>query len=212
MTGTIAVDIMSRLRDETHTEHTLAETSDFERNLVAGRIPRQAYVSYLQQRHTIHSALDRAVGDLCDADARLDGLIPPELFQVENLEADLRHLDASAAAPLGPTGDFVNWIESRSRVSDVALLGAYYVFEGSKNGARFIARGVARPLGLTPPHGLRYLDPHGDAQRGLWKAFKERMNAVAFANAERDVMVDGAKRAFAAVRAVDHAIWMGISQ
>lgn len=211
MTEAPAIDIMTRLRDETHAEHKLAENSDFERALVSGRIPLAAYVSYLQQRLAIHRALDRAAIELCESDTRLEGLIPRELLQADNLQADLTFFGASPADPLPPTAEFVNWIESRARVSDIALLGVYYVFEGSKNGARFIARGIAGPLGLTPPAGLRYLDPHGEAQRGLWQDFRARMSAIRFTNAERELMVDGAKRAFAAVRAVDHAIWMGIS-
>lgn len=205
-------DIMSRLRAETHAEHKLAEGSEFEQALVSGRVSRPTFIAYLQQRQLIHAALDPAVTALAVGQSRFDGLIPPELLQTANLAADLEFFGASnGATALPPTADFVKEIELLGENRCASLLGIYYVFEGSKNGARYIARAVQRSLALTPPDGLRYLDPHGPAQRDLWTAFKERMNAIEFTNVEQDLMVNAAKRAFVAVRAVDSAIWNRVS-
>lgn len=200
-------NVMARLRAETHTEHKLAESSEFESALVSGRVTRPMYVAYLQQRMQIHAALDPAVMELVEAVPQFGGLVVPELLQRENLAADLAYIEASSGTPLPPAREFTEEIRSLGQRRCVSLLGVYYVFEGSKNGARYIAKAIQRALGLTPPDGLRYLDPHGEAQRGLWAAFKDRMNAVGFTGVEQDLMVRGAKRAFEAVRTVDGAIW-----
>lgn len=205
-------DIMARLRAETHAEHKLAEGSEFEQALVSGRVSRQAFVAYLQQRQFIHAALDPAVTGLAADQARFTNLIPSALLQSPNLAKDLEFYEASTGATaLSPTAEFVSEIATLDGARCVSLLGVYYVFEGSKNGARYIARAVQRSLGLTPPDGLRYLDPHGPQQRDLWTAFKERMNAIEFTKVEQDLMVKAAKRAFGAVRAIDSAIWNRVS-
>ncbi|GMU83028.1 MAG: hypothetical protein AMXMBFR47_28990 [Planctomycetota bacterium] len=207
MIAPLESNVMARLRAETHTEHKLAEGSEFESALVSGRVTRPLYIAYLQQRMQIHAALDPAVMELVETEPRLGGLVVPELLQRENLAADLDFFEASAGTPVRPAREYADEIRSLGQRRCVSLLGIYYVFEGSKNGARYIAKAVQRALGLIPPDGLRYLDPHGEAQRGLWTAFKDRMNAVGFAGVEQDLMVGGAKRAFEAVRAVDGAIW-----
>lgn len=206
-------DLMARLRVETQTEHKRAESSEFEQALVSGRVTRPLYVAYLEQRYHIHAALEPAVLDLVRSQARLGDLIPESLRQSGNLSADLAHLGISTPADaLPPTREFVTELGRLGDRGCVSLLGAYYVFEGSKNGARFIAKAVQRALGLSGPDGLRYLDPHGAAQRELWAAFKGRMNAVEFTRVEQDLMVGGAKRAFAAVHAIDSAVWDEFSQ
>ena len=93
----------------------------------------------------------------------------------------------------------------------MSLLGVYYVFEGSKNGARFVAKRIAPALGVGEAGGLRYLDPHGDEQRTLWREFKARMDNAGFSPTDQDAMVSAAKMTFDAVSAIDDELHQRIA-
>lgn len=202
-----AVPIMQRLRDETAELHKLAESRPLEQQMISGRLPRESYATWLGQRYLMHRALDRALEALRASDPRLAGVLGSEQYQSSNAESDLRALGVEPrdVAPLAPTRSFVSRLERGSDESPVALLGVHYVFEGSKNGARYIARAMRGAL--SPVEALRYLDPHGPEQRPLWDAFKQKMNAVAFSPAEQDEMLAAAKEAFAFAAALDDAVF-----
>lgn len=207
-TVTNATSIMTRLRAETRTEHEQAEQRPLEQALVSGRLSRAQYVDYLGERWPIHERLEQHVGDLLRQDARLAGLIPSELLQTPNLSADLSFFGlqpapqpASAAAAALCTD-----IERISQCRPIALLGVYYVFEGSKNGARYAARAVRGALQLDGD-GVRYLDPHGPAQRDLWNQFKERMDALSLTSDEQDEIVAAAKLTFRRIGELDDELW-----
>ena len=119
---------------------------------------------------------------------------------------DLDHLgvDTASIKPLKGAQNLVDTI--RNAPSPAVLMGIYYVFEGSKNGARFIARALGKAWGKTDLEGMKYLDPHGDAQRGLWMKFREDMNAVDWSSEEQDVMVKAAQDTFDAISALDDEI------
>jgi heme oxygenase len=137
------------------------------------------------------------------------GIVTPDLLQEPNLRADLHFfgVDAASIEPRSPVKSLVAAFEE-SRISrPTAFFGSYYVLEGSKNGARFIARAVMPAYGLTPGNGTRYLDPHGEQQRPLWQAFRERMDAAGFTGDEAEEIVRAASAMFRAIRELDDDIW-----
>lgn len=197
--------IMQRLREETAELHQHAERRPLEQEMARGTIRREAYVENLGQRWLIHRVLESHVRDLCNRDARLGGLILEEQYQLSNLEADLAYF-ATPIESIDPTRGALRLIEALDELADtrpIALLGAFYVFEGSKNGAHFLAPRIRAALGLNGTDGTRYLDPHGPQQRALWMAFRERMDGIAFTTEECDAMVESAKAAFLHVAQVD---------
>ncbi|MGE3182651.1 MAG: biliverdin-producing heme oxygenase [Phycisphaerae bacterium] len=201
--------IMSRLREETALHHERAENKPLEQALVSGSLPRDMYVAMLQQRFLIHRTLEAQIRELRAADAAVERIVQDELFQEENIVADLTSFgaDAEHVMPMRATKSLLDLILTCAKQTPLALLGIYYVFEGSKNGSRFIARKIGPALGLTREHGMRYLDPHGENQRPLWMAFKQRMDAVGFADDAQDAMVEAAKRTFDAIGALDDEIF-----
>jgi heme oxygenase len=88
-------------------------------------------------------------------------------------------------------------------------MGIYYVFEGSKNGARFIAKALAKAWGLSDTTSFRYLDPHGEEQRSLWMKFRTDMDGIAWTPNEKDLMVKAAQATFDAISSLDDAIHAG---
>lgn len=197
---------MGRLKAETAEQHAIAEAKPLEAALIGGSIGHDQYKEYLAQRWLVHRELEAATDRVLDEDRRLSGLGLPGLYQRANLEADLAHLglDTAAIKPLKGSEDLIGTI--RNAPSPAVLMGIYYVFEGSKNGARFIARSLGKAWGKTDLEGMKYLDPHGEAQRGLWMKFREDMNAIDWSAEEQDVMVKAAQDTFDAISALDDEI------
>ena len=76
--------------------------------------------------------------------------------------------------------------------------GIAYVLEGSTLGAAFVLKEVAR-LGVTETQGGSFL-ASGKAGPG-WPAFLAQLDAQVFTNAERGVVLESARRTFAAAHA-----------
>lgn len=197
--------IMKLLKDATAAQHAHAESRPLERALVEGSLPRCQFVAYLEQRLLIHKSLERAVRALCASDPRFADLVPDALYQEANLRRDLAFfgVETDAIEARAATQRLLADIEAAAHRCPAGLLGFYYVFEGSKNGARFIARAVGATYEIEPGPGLLYLDPHGKEQRALWLAFKERMNALPLTEEEREAMVTAAGLAFDRVSELD---------
>ncbi|MFM8653335.1 MAG: biliverdin-producing heme oxygenase, partial [Verrucomicrobiota bacterium] len=126
--------------------------------------------------------------------------------QTKNLEADLAQLgvDLKSIQPLKGATKLI--AEIKNAASPATLMGIYYVFEGSKNGARYIAKALGGRARIT---ALKYLDPHGEAQRGLWMKFRADMDAIAWTPAEQDSMVKAAQATFTAISSLDDEIHAG---
>ncbi len=208
-----SLPIMQALRDATRELHTRAEHLPVEQALLNGTLPRELYVRFLAQRLHVHAALEEALQALAAADPAVAGVVRPELMQVENLRADLALLGAAEPAPpLPAAAALTEDIGRLRREQPRALLGVWYVFEGSKNGGRFLARALARAYGLRPGEpGLRYLDPHGSRQRLLWKQVVERMNRLPLTSDEREQMIAAAVQTFQRVCEMDAQLWQAAS-
>jgi heme oxygenase len=205
-TTTAPTGIMGRLKAGTAEQHAIAEAKPLEAALIGGSIDHDQYKEYLAQRWLIHRELEVATDRVLEEDQRLSGLGLPGLYQTANLEADLAYLgvDTSTIKPLKGSENLVGTIQQAP--SPAVLMGIYYVFEGSKNGARFIARALGKAWGKTDGEGMKYLDPHGEAQRGLWMKFREDMNAIDWSSEEQDTMVKAAQDTFDAISALDDEI------
>jgi heme oxygenase len=198
--------IMGRLKAETAEQHAIAEAKPLEAALASGSIGHDQYKDYLAQRWVIHRELEAATDRALAEDARLASLGLPALYQTANIEADLAHLgvDPASIRPMKGSENLLGMI--RTAPAPAELMGIYYVFEGSKNGARFIARALGKAWGKTDTEGMKYLDPHGEAQRGLWMKFREDMNAIDWSAEEQERMVKAAQQTFDAISALDDEI------
>jgi heme oxygenase len=203
---TASAGIMGRLKSETAAQHAEAESKPLEAALVAGAIGQDQYKQYLAQRWLIHRELEAATDAALKKDARLQSLGLPDLYQTKNLESDLAQLgvDLKSIQPMKGATRLV--AEIKSAPSPATLMGIYYVFEGSKNGARYIAKALGGRARIT---ALKYLDPHGEAQRGLWMKFRADMDAIAWTPAEQDSMVKAAQATFTSISSLDDEIHAG---
>jgi len=193
--------IMARLKAGTAAQHAVAESKPLEAALIEGSIGRAQYEKYLSQRWLIHRELEAATDRALRTDNRLTSLGLPSLYQTKNLETDLAHLQSKLES-IRPLAGATKLIQEIQKATPATLMGIFYVFEGSKNGARYISKSLAK-AGQT---ALRYLDPHGEQQRPLWMKFRADMDAISWTSAEQDQMVKAAQATFDAISSLDDAI------
>jgi heme oxygenase len=197
--------IMARLKAGTAAQHAVAESKPLEAALVEGSIGQAQYQKYLSQRWLIHRELEAATDRALKTDARLASLHLPSLYQTKNLESDLARLQSDLQS-IQPLPGATHLIREIRQATPPTLMGIYYVFEGSKNGARFIGKALAKAWGLSDTTSFRYLDPHGEEQRGFWMKFRSDMDGIAWTPNEQDQMVSAAQTTFDAISSLDDAL------
>lgn len=194
---------MGRLKAETAEQHIIAESKPLETALIEGTVSPDHYRGYLAQRWFIHRELEAATDRAAARDGRLSGLGLPELYQTQNLEADLEHAGADTAALEALPGTKA-LIELIRGAETAPLMGIYYVFEGSKNGGMIVAASLAKAWGRNGDRtGLKYLAPHGDEQRAIWMKFRREMNAIPWSPEDQAAMIEGAQKTFNLIARID---------
>lgn len=196
--------ISTILKEGTADLHVAAERHPLQAALVRGQLSRQAFVAFLGQMLLLHRALEASIRRASSAlgpGSALARVISADQFQEVNLRADLRHFgaDPDAVAPLPATERAIADLEGDERQRPLALLGWWYVTEGSKNGATFIAKALRKVYALTPGEGDRYWDPYGATQRERWAAWKQAIDAADLSDADRAHALAAAKRMFSVV-------------
>ncbi|MFI5209709.1 MAG: biliverdin-producing heme oxygenase [Gemmatimonadales bacterium] len=199
---------MLTLRNETAEQHRLAEQQEFQQQMVRGSLPQADYIRWLGQMLHLHVALEEELEDLVRSRPTLAGLFEEDRRKVPALRRDLAHFGSPAEEPpLAATSALIEEIRHLAAVRPLALLGLYYVLEGSTNGSRYIARKVRPAYGLAPGQdGAAYLEPYGDDQPARWAAFKAEMDRLTFSTEELRELVAAARMTFDGIRLMGAAL------
>ncbi len=208
--------LQTSLRDTTRELHDAAEHGMFNKQLMMGRLPLSAYIDSLGQHYLIHRALEARIRETRGAVEALTTIVRDYQFQEPHLLADLAYFgrDAESIQPSAPTAMFIDRINQLAETRPIALLGVHYVFEGSKNGSKYIANALRRAYQLEGTNGLTYFDPYGDRQKEYWQTFKDDMAQIEFSTEDRAAIVQAACDTFKAVIALHdslHATLVGES-
>jgi heme oxygenase len=187
----------SALKSRTSDHHHRAERSEFQRLMVSGRLPQSDYVRWLGQMALIHRALESAFASKA-LDPRFGALMTAERRRSPDLARDLAHFGAAASDPLPATTAFIGRLDGWD---GAGLAGALYVFEGSTNGGRHIARGVRKALARSGNGGTAFLDPYGEAQADRWRECKEALDRALGAE-DLPAAIGAAEATFDAVAAL----------
>lgn len=186
--------LMGALKQTTAGLHLEAENHPFQKALAAGKLDRNAYIAYLDQMLLIHRTLEEALRELRRCYPMLAEVILDEQFQEPHLRSDLAYYGAAdpAGVAMPCVVAYQQRVERLRAERGMELLGHHYVLEGSKNGAKFMARSVRAAFGLTPGAGDRFLDPYGEEQRAKWLRFRSEMDRVPFTREQREAILVGA--------------------
>ena len=198
MTPAATDSLMADLKHATQAAHVATEHQPFQRALVDGSLPRDAYLALLAQVRPIHAALEDRLWRAAATCEPIRLVLHDDQRCTPHIDADLNHLAPRTEhpAPLPATQRLLDAIDASAGADPVALLGWHYVFEGAKNGGRYIARSVRAAYALPPDAGTRYLDPYGNEQRLRWQAFKDAMDRLNLSPAQRAAILDAASTAF----------------
>lgn len=193
--------LMARLRDATADLHRHAESRPLQRQMFEGTIARDAFAAYLGQLYLIHSRLESALERAGTRDESLAAIERPERRHAGRLVDDLEHFGVAPDSVVPTTGTerFLAHLEELEGEKPIALLGPFYVLEGSTNGSRVLAKVLARVWRSADGRGLSYLDPYGEEQRSRWAAFKREVDALDLGETEQGAVIDAARGAFRAI-------------
>lgn len=200
--------LSTRLKEATWASHQSAEARAWQKSLARGEVEPARLALYLTQFQRIHAALER----LADADPDLrSGLGWSEDFHhSRRLAADLADLAAAAGdrpeLPLLPaTAALLAAVERAVAVEAFALLGFFYVLEGSMNGNRFLVRALRRGPAAAVCK-FHYFDPYGEQQPARWTAFKEALDRITLGPEEEEAAIAAALVAFDGVSAISEEV------
>ncbi len=198
--GTAAPSLADVLREATKDAHARAEKHPRQSRMVRGACDRAEYATWLAAMEKVWSALDDGLPTAASREPRLAAMVKPFHARGAAVRADLAHL--GTATPPGAAsagGTIASRVRTLAESGSPALVGLWYVLEGSTNGGRYIARGLAPALGLTGPQGLSSLDPHGEATRERWQAWRADLDSQKWTESERAAMVAEASATFDAI-------------
>lgn len=200
--------IMDTLRTSTAAHHEAAENHPFQVALNKGQAPLECYVAYLRELLHLHRAVEHHLREQSARIPAFAAVVRNYQYQVPYLIADLEHFnhDPDACEPTAATKLAIDRVNLAATDTPIAVLGMHYVLEGSKNGAKYISRNLARAYELQPGPGLCYFDPYGDQQREYWAQFKADMNAQSFTESETTQLVEGAVKMFGFIEQISMAL------
>ncbi len=199
--------VMPELKNATQELHDATEHGTFNKLLVMGKLPREAFVELLGQFFVVHRALERHLRNAVSLNPEWQSVVQDYQYQEPYLREDLAFFNADPASieALPATTEFVAKLDAYAKTNPAGLLGTHYVFEGSNNGSKYIARALKKAYDLNDG-GLRYFDPYGENQSVYWKAFKESMNAIEWSKEDTAVMIEAACGAFDATGKIHQAM------
>ncbi len=189
--------IMLRLRGDTRAHHDAAESTPFQRHLMAGSLPLDRYVESLEQLLPVHRALDAHLRRAAEH-APVAAVVRERHYQEPYLLEDLAWFqrDPARIEPNAAARDMIAHVERAAAGDPLALLGFHYVIQGSKNGGKILAERVRAAYDLPPGRGTRYLDPYGDSQRPWWAEFRAAMDGLKLSADQAAGIVTAARACF----------------
>jgi len=193
--------LAATLKESTGEAHKKAESTDLQRLMMQGQLEDRHFASYMAQLFHMHSAIEQLMG----ANAGAAALIRWTADQEHSLRLaqDLGDLGTSVDAQplLKATEAMVGTIKSLTAEDPIALIGLFYVLEGSMNGNRYIVRALRHMPG-GDRCGFRYLDPYGEEQPAKWGAFREALDSFETTEAQSELVVRSAHAVFDGIAAI----------
>lgn len=204
LNGDSTVSLSTRLREGTADVHEAAERSRFMTALLEGDGPLSVedYVRLLSQYLPIYTALEAAADRLRAGDPTVAALAHPGLDRAAAVAADLDALGCPPAVSAGmvtaATAAYVARIEAAA-ASPLGFVAHHYVrYLGDLSGGQIIRRILRRRLGHDDDRALSfYVFDQIDNGVQFKKAYRDRLDAAPWSDADAEQIVAEARAAFA---------------
>jgi heme oxygenase len=156
------------------------------------------YGAFLAQMVCVHSSLESALRITAARIPEVRAMHRPHHERLTLLCDDLDALGIPAAelAPLPAASALSDLILRAAAEDHWALVGIWYVLEGSTNGGAVIAKNVRDARGFTDSRGTAFVNPHGPRVRIAWTEFKTGLDALQLDDAARERIVAAASQTF----------------
>jgi heme oxygenase (biliverdin-producing, ferredoxin) len=197
-----------RLRRATMAEHREAETRSFISRLLAGRVPPAGFAALTAQYLVIYRELE-AAAERMRTDPVAAPFADPALSRVTALEADLAHLCGpgweSGVTPLAATRRYAERLREHCHTSPVHFIAHHYVrYLGDLSGGQLVGKKVAETYRLGLGGVSFYSFDRIDDPKRYKTSYRERLDALPFAEEELATLVAEARLAFGLNAAVFH--------
>jgi len=185
----------TRLREATSRHHARAEHGTVVTDLVAGRLPLQAYAALASQHWFLYEALERVAEDHLD-DVLAGPFVDPRLHRLSHLQADLAHLLGpdwgERIRPLPATERYVRRIETVAARSAPAFVAHHYTrYLGDLSGGQAIAASLRRTYGLPGFTGTAfYVFADLRTPRDAKTAYRDLLDTTPFTPAQQQELID----------------------
>ncbi len=189
------------LKARTRARHDEAEHHPFHAVLSGPSASLSAYRTMLGQMLHVHGILDPLLRAQAATTDTFRALVHEQHLHEAALRDDLAFLRAQLdeVLPLPATRRFGEMV-ARTGLSDPpALLGVFYVLEGSTNGGSVIAKRLREAHGWIDERGTRFINPHGTHVRQVWSRWKNALDALDFDAATQERIILAAEATFAAM-------------
>ncbi|WP_277437904.1 biliverdin-producing heme oxygenase [Streptomyces sp. SPB162] len=191
------------IRTASHEQHTEAESSAFMSDLLGGRLGVDAYACYTEQLWFVYRALEGEAPALA-GDPVAGPFVRAELLRVAALERDLDHLLGAGwqrrSEPLPATAAYAERVIEVARTWPAGYVAHHYTrYLGDLSGGQVI-RGIAeRTWGFEREgDGVRFYVFDGIGNPAAFKReYRDRLDALAVDDLEKQRVVDECRTAFA---------------
>lgn len=195
---TTTLGLATMLREGSQAEHTEAESSTFMSELLAGRVDATGYAQYLGRLRGIYEALETTAAVLGD-DPIAGAVIDPHLYRGAAIDADMSFWSPAPILINSPAMDeYVARILATRDDPKLYVAHHYTRYLGDLSGGQAIGRILTRTFNLAPGEGVQFYYFADIPKPKLYKeAYRERLNALALTEADRQRIVDEVREVFA---------------
>jgi heme oxygenase len=189
----------SALRERTRAVHTDTENSSFISELMSGKREKLDYIALVGQQYFVYRALEAVAASLAD-DPVAGVFVMPQLTRLPAIEADLDFLIGAdwrdRIAPLAATTRYVGRIHEMADWPGGFVAHHYTRYLGDLSGGQIIRTILQRQFGFET-NGVGFYIFGDIAKPKLFKdTYREQLDAVDWDDAERELVVAEAARAF----------------
>ncbi|MFO0937377.1 MAG: biliverdin-producing heme oxygenase [Gemmataceae bacterium] len=195
-----------RIRQSLNPIHDAIERTPLATAMISGTVTRDDYLFALVQLRYLHQELEDALASASHPLYHAD-----QMARSAILQSDLNCLGYSGdGEPCDAARELGQQFHAWSLESPHRLIGALYVFEGSRMGSMALVRPVARALGLEvrPGHGVDYHIDGMATRPQAWGRFKAEIASFAFDSREQNEICESAVQTMQTL----HTLYAGAAQ
>ncbi len=181
------MDIMQKLRAETADQHREIENNSFLTRL-SGDLSLEEYIRILEKFYAFYSSFESHL-NWKEIKSLSDGTLTGDKRRTPLLEKDLRHFNVQ----LDRIPRFPPYARS---FSFPALMGCFYVLEGSSLGRKMLYPRLSAKFGLNQNEGGAFFYDYGDKITENWTNFCKMLKSKIKTEADKQECAEAAVQTF----------------